>query len=471
MNTVNESFRFQPWDFQVPALQALDAGKNAVLVWHRRAGKDLVLLNYCITQAYKKPGVYYYLFPTYAQGKKIFWDGMDNEGTPYRDYIPEAIRMRDEENETEMQVPIRTFDGRRSIIQVVGTDNINRIVGTNPLGAVYSEFALQSPRAKALLDPIFAANRGWQAFAYTPRGKNHGWDLYDYACHHSDRWYASKLTIDETHKPDGHRIVETEYLNELRALGQDEDLIQQEYYCSFEGAVEGSYYGRYLALARNDKPSRVGFFPWITQKPVRTAWDLGRNDTTVIWFYQKLGQEIRLIDYYENSGVGADHYGKVVMEKPYRYDLHLLPHDADAETIAAQKTVRGTLSSIGLRPIRVVPKLLIETGISAVRRLFPRFRFNEGPCDEGLKALAFYHKKYDELKQTFLPHPEHDWSSNAADALRYLAVGENDRPDEAPVQVQAEGRWDAFSDTAMQAEYDYNPFGPVPGEQTVDSWR
>src|SRR5256712_3734742 len=268
VETVNESWRFQPWPHQEPVFPELNAGKNGVLVWHRKGGKDLVLLNFCLSQAFKRAGTYYYLFPTYAQGKKIFWDGMDEKGTAYRDYIPDAIRLRDEENEAEMQVAIKTHDGRKSIIQVVGTDNINRIVGPNPVGAIHSEYSLHNPRAKMYLDPIFAANKGWQVFAYTPRGKNHGWDLYQYALKHPDRWYASKLTIRDTSRPDGSPIIDESHLDELRALGQDEDLIQQEYYCSFEGAVEGSYYGRYLAMARNDVPSRVGFFPWVPTRKV-----------------------------------------------------------------------------------------------------------------------------------------------------------------------------------------------------------
>jgi hypothetical protein len=449
---VNEQFRFSPWPHQVAALKALDAGKNAVLVWHRKAGKDLTIFNFCIAQAYKKPGTYYYLFPTYAQGKKIMWDGMDADGVPYREYIPDSIRMKDEENETEMQLVIRTHNGRKSIIQIVGTDNVNRIVGPNPIGAIHSEYSLHNPRAKALLDPIFLANKGWQAFAYTPRGKNHGWDLYDYAVKHPDKWYASILTIKDTTRLDGSPIVVERDLDELRAQGQDEDLIQQEYYCSFEGSVQGSYYGHYLSMARNE--NRIGFFPWTSGVSVRTAWDIGKNDTNVVWFYQKIGQAIRLIDYYEDFGGGAEIYSKVVMEKPYTYEGHSLPWDADMETAAAPKCFRAQLQSLGLRNCRVVRKCAIETGISAVRRLFPRLQFNEATTEEGLKALAFYHKEWDEDKQTFKNHPDHDWSSNAADSMRTLAMGESE-----------------WTVSKVQTHYStaYDPFKTVPETYETES--
>jgi len=466
----DEGFRFQPWAHQRPALKAMDENRNTVLVWHRKAGKDLTLFNACLTKAYKRPGSYYYLFPTYSQGKKIFWDGMDYEGTPYLHYVPKSIFL--DKDETDMQLVIRTHNKKHSIIQVVGTDNLNRIVGPNPIGAVYSEYSVQNPRAKMFLDPIFAANKGWQAFAYTPRGKNHGWDLYEYALKNPDKWYASLLTIRDTRKPDGSPIIEEAYLDTLRAQGQDEDLLQQEYYCSFEGSVQGSYYGRYLAMARTDKPSRVGFYPWVPNKMVRTAWDIGKNDTTDIWFYQKIGPEIRLIDFHENYGHGPDYYAKYCQEKPYTYDLHLLPHDADYETIAANKTFHAQLLGLGLRNIRVVKRALIETGITAVRRLFPRFRFNEGPCEEGLKALSFYHKKWDEKKQAHLNHPEHDWSSNAADGLRTLAMGENDTlPEDVSLQIQAEGRWDPYAPENMSAQYEHDPFAPAMNEQSMEGWR
>lgn len=145
-------------------------GKRAILNWHRRAGKDLAGWNWCIFEAMRVTGTYYYFFPTYAQGKKVMWDGFDNNGRKYLHYIPvfEDCKF----SETEMQVTLPPIEGgsQGSIIQIIGTDKMDYIVGTNPIGCVFSEYAIQNPRAWSLTRPILAANKGWAVFVSTPRG-------------------------------------------------------------------------------------------------------------------------------------------------------------------------------------------------------------------------------------------------------------------------------------------------------------
>ena len=461
-------FLFEPYPHQLEALQALQTGRNAVLVWHRRAGKDLVALNYCITQAVKKAGAYYYLFPTYAQAKKVWWDGMTNEGLPYRAFIPKELI--EDTNEAEMQILLKTHDGRTSIIQAIGTENIDRVVGTNPMGAVYSEFSLHNPRAKSLLDPIFAANGGWQVFVYTPRGRNHGWKLYQAALRDSERWYASLLTVEQTKKSDGSPIISKETIARLIAEGEDPDLVQQEYYCSFEGAIKGSFYGSYLGDAR--ATGRVGNFPYSPGHSVRTAWDLGVgvSDTTVIWFYQKIGRTIRLIDRYENHSQGAEHYAEQLARKPWagKYGLHLFPHDLSVLQWGAGKTREDNIREVfqqylapDCRQYRIVEKYGIADGIAAVRRLWPDFQFNDAEklVEDGLGALAFYHREFDEDRQMFRNTPEHDWSSNTADALRYLAVGET-HDAKRKLQTQIQTGFNPFTDYDEREdvyEHNFNP--------------
>jgi phage terminase large subunit len=162
--------------------------------------------------------------------------------------------------------------------------------------------------------------------------------------------------------------------------------------------------------------------PWERGAPVTTAWDLGIGDSTAIWFAQQVGKEVRLIDYYEASGVGLDHYAKMLREKPYSYGEHLLPHDVEHQELSTGRTRKETLEGLGFQ-CTVVPKLGVDEGIHAARLLLPRCWFDAVKCATGIEALRQYKVDYDERMKVFKKTPRHDWASHAADALRYLAVG------------------------------------------------
>ncbi len=160
---------FSPRPYQLPILRALDSGiKRAVAVWHRRAGKEKTFINYVAKAAFTRVGTYYYLFPTYAQARKVLWDGRDREGFPFMAHFPKEVVKK--QNDSEMRLEL--ING--SAVQLIGTDNIDSIVGTNPVGCVFSEYAVQDPRAWDYIRPILRENGGWAIFDYTPRGKNHG---------------------------------------------------------------------------------------------------------------------------------------------------------------------------------------------------------------------------------------------------------------------------------------------------------
>jgi hypothetical protein len=213
---------YTPRKYQLPVLRALDSGiKRAVCIWHRRAGKDKTILNIIVKKMVERVGIYYYFFPTYAQGKKILWDGMDASGFKFLDHIPASLVAS--KNATEMKIVLRNG----SVFQIVGTDNYDSIVGTNPVGCVFSEFSLQDPQAWELVRPILRENGGWAIFPYTPRGLNHGWDLYQMALNNPD-WFCELLTVKDT-----GALTEADIDAERRS-GMPEPLIQQEFYCSFE---------------------------------------------------------------------------------------------------------------------------------------------------------------------------------------------------------------------------------------------
>jgi len=408
----------------------------AVCVWHRRAGKDLTSFNWTITEAIRQAGVYYIFYPTYAQGKKILWNGIDATGRKFIDYVPKELEIG--RNETDMAIKIRTHDDRESLIQVIGTDKMDSVVGTNPRGCVFSEFALQNPRGWDLVRPILRENRGWAIFIYTPRGRNHGWRLYERAKGRPG-WFTSLLTINDTIRDSAidkvqgrylERVVDEVDLEEELETGMDPDLLQQEYYCSFQGALQGAYFGHLIERARLD--GRIGKMPWNPNRGVITGWDIGIGDDTAIWFAQSKGLTVDLIDYHVASGKGLDYYVKVLKEKPYAYDLHVLPHDVSArEWITGRKRVEAMREMLkqnfgGSQRVKVAKKLPIDEQIDLTRRFFNRFNFDFAKTGPGIDSLASYTKEWDEKHETWKDKPLHNWATHGASALMTLVIGYED---------------------------------------------
>jgi phage terminase large subunit len=257
--------KFKPRSYQIPLIDAIEnrGYKRVLAIMPRRAGKDLTAFNLCIRQCLKKVCVIYYIFPTYAQAKKVIWDSITNTGERILDYIPKQLV----ESQNSQEMKIRFTNG--SLLQMVGSDNYDSLMGTNPQGVVFSEYALQDPRAYQYIRPILAANDGWALFITTPRGKNHAYELFQIAKNSPENWFALKLTLDDT-----KHIPLREIEREREEGVMSEDLIQQEYYTSFEMGVEGSFYAKYMDKMRLD--GRIGDVPWEPGFKVNTAWDLGK---------------------------------------------------------------------------------------------------------------------------------------------------------------------------------------------------
>lgn len=200
-----------------------------------------------------------------------------------------------------------------------------------------------------------------------------------------------------------------------------EDLIQQEYYCSFTMGVEGSYYAKYLQQGRDE--DRIGFVPWDPALKVHTAWDIGYGDSTSIVFYQIKGQEIRIIDHYENSGEGLVHYLEVLKKKMFTYGDHYGPHDIDSHAFSSGMSVREVASTLGFTFIPLPTlKLRVEDGIEAVRGIFHRIYIDDKACARLIKCLENYRKEFDTKLNAYKLRPVHDWSSHTADSVRYMAI-------------------------------------------------
>jgi hypothetical protein len=382
-------------------------GKRAVAVWHRRAGKDSVALNWTAAAAHQRKGTYWHMLPTQAQARKTVWDGIDRAGRRMIDQaFPPSIRINHRKDEMKIELKCG------SVWQLVGSDNYNALIGANPVGVVFSEYSVADPAAWDYIRPILAENGGWAVFIYTARGRNHGAMLYEMA-KGNPSWFAQLLTVDDT------RVIGPDVIDEERAAGMSEDMIQQEFYCSFSAALVGAYYGRQMSDA--EKEGRIGNVPYEPNLRVETWWDLGVGDSTAIWFVQRYQREIRVIDYYEMSGEGLSHYAKVLQAKPYVYSRHIAPHDIEVREFGTGKTRRETAAGLGIRFI-LAPNIGIEDGIDAVRAMLPRCMFDMKKCDRLIEALRQYRKAWDDKNRRFQDHPHHDWASHAADAGRYGAV-------------------------------------------------
>ncbi len=409
VETIVKLNKFVPRKYQLPIIDAIEnkGYKRVLAILPRRAGKDITAFNLAIRQCLKKVCVVYYIFPTYSQAKKVIWDSITNSGQRILDFIPDEVI----ESKNSQEMKIRFING--SLLQLVGSDNYDMLMGTNPYGCIFSEYALQDPRAYQYIRPILLANDGWALFISTPRGKNHLWQLYQVAKESPD-WFAYKLTIDDT----GHIPLE-EIERERREGLISDDLIMQEYYTSFEMGVEGSYYAKYLDRMRLD--GRISQVPWENGFKVHTAWDLGVRDSTSIIFFQVIGQTVRLIDCYQNSKEGLEHYVKVLESKPYSYGKHIAPHDIKVKEWGTGITRLEKARQLGVNFV-TSNDLSIVDGIEAVRTTLSKIWIDDTKCKELINALENYRQEFDVKRKVYKNHPLHDFSSHFADSMRYLCV-------------------------------------------------
>jgi hypothetical protein len=346
---------------------------------------------------------------------------MDGSGRRFVDYVPSELIRR--KLDKDMMIELVNV----SIIQLIGTDNLD-VVGVNPVGCIFSEYSLHNPKAWQYVQPILRENGGWALFNYTPRGRhNHGYRLYRSALNASD-WYVEKQNIFDTGVVSEERIQ-----GDIRNGFMTEMLARQEYYCEFLDEIEGSYYGSYVSEAEKD--GRIGKFPFDPRYVVYTGWDLGIDNAMAIWFFQIVNDGgdvyIRFIDHYENSNKGMGHYAQILSERAitegYKYGGHLAPHDVRRRE-SNGVTVQSNAEQYGLYFAMVPQTRSVMDDIELCRRLFVRMEFNDVKCREGLEMLSAYHAQKKESVSTegrvvYTNKPDHDWTSNTADAFRTCVRG------------------------------------------------
>lgn len=345
--------------------------------------------------------------PSYAQAKKVIWDAITIDGFKILDYFPSQIVK--EKHKQDLKITLTNG----SIFQLIGSDNIDSLVGTNPKIIVFSEYAIQQKAVWDYLRPILKINGGVAIFISTPRGKNHFYDIVLTAKDNLDYWFYEALTVDDT------GVLTQADIEQERKEGMSEEMIQQEYYVSFDRGVDGSYYGKILDEAR--RAGRIGRVDYEPRSVVQTAWDIGYGDSTAIVFWQDVGSECRIIDCYEAHGEGIAHYVKYLQTKPYVYGKHYMPHDAGSGSIQTGTSLQRVAADLGLQTV-ILPRDDIEVGIESARSMLSVAYIDEIKCKHLIKCLENYHKRYNEKLNVYSSSPEHDWSSHASDSIRYAAM-------------------------------------------------
>ena len=406
--------RFCARPYQMDLVNAFEEGKikRFVAIWPRRSGKDICALNLLLRAAFRRVGTYFYVFPTFSMGRRILWDAIDISGQRIlKHYIPDEIV----ESRNEQMMRIKLING--SQIQILGSDDADKsLVGTNALGIVFSEYALQNDMAWKLSIPILKASNGWALFASTVRGRNHFHDLYN-AVKDLPDWFCQLLTVEDTK----HISVE-EIQREVETGQMSQDLVRQEFYNDFNLGVEGSYYGKYIDDLR--RKNQIISVPWEPYLPVHTAWDLGYNDPTCIAFFQIFNGQIRIIDFYQNNKKGLDHYARVLQQKEYTYGKHLAPFDIAVHDLSTGISRWKMMHDLGVTFVRYTDKApSIDDGIEIVRRTLPKIWFDAQRCEPLIKALENYRQEYDNKKKIYKSSPLHDSNSHGADLFRYLCCG------------------------------------------------
>jgi hypothetical protein len=425
---------WEPREYQVGLWDALLSGvKRADVVAHRRWGKDEVALHWAAWSAWHRPGSYWHLLPEQAQGRKAIWDAVNPHTGKRRieEAFPEV--MGPVFHESEMQVVL----SNGATWQVLGSDNYNSLMGASTAGVVMSEWALARPDAWTYIRPMLLENDGWALFLWTPRGRNHAARAFE-SRRADPEWFCLKSPATETtvFTPDQLEREKREMVAELGSEEEGEARFASEYLVDFDAAAPGTYYASLLAEA--ERGGRVGRVPADPSLKVDTAWDLGIDDYTAVWFFQQAGREVRVIDYFETNGVGlAEVVRQAISGRPYVWGEHHLPHDVMVRELATGRSRYETLGSLGLSWIQVGAAADPEERVNAARLMIPMCWFDAERCAGGLERLRAYRKRWHRATRSY-GGPLHDQASHGADAFGEFAL--NRRGGASRTHRRVEGR-------------------------------
>lgn len=409
------NFNYQPRPQFMPYHQRRQ--RYAVLICHRRAGKTVALLNDMIVRALtpREDGLrqqFAFMAPTQAQARAVAWAYLKE----FTACFAKCGGYKALEQHLTVTLPDpRDTNRPGSTIMLVGAENAERLRGLFLDGATVDEAAdVADYVVTTILRPALADRQGWLTLSGTLKSADdHLYRAYELSQKAPLLYFSMLLRADES------GILPAEELRDLQ-LSMSDEAYAVEMLCDVAKAMSGKILLPYMKI---EQVTRVPYDP--EAAPPVTAWDLGVSDSTAIWVMQMAGREPRLLNYYQESGQSLEHFVQWLSKLPYAGKLgaHLLPHDSRVRELGSGKSRLEILRNMGLRNLKVVPKLPKDQQIEAARLLLPKCWFNEDTTGEGRKALRNYSFAFDQKRKVFSLAPLHDQYSNGADAFQVLAVG------------------------------------------------
>jgi len=415
---------YKPYNWQRPICVAFQRGLEVWATIHRRGGKDLLsLCEVLLPEAFEHPGTYQYIWPSLKQGRDSFWEGKDEEGRDVmQTYIPqEAIIHKDN---ADMKLTVASVGGT-SLIQVFGTNNKQYIAlrGKPSNGAVFTEFAYQDPRGDEVISPMIRKTGGWRAYNSTPNGNNHYKERFYRAMKNPD-CYTILATVEDTFNHQGQRLVTEADLQKERDDGKSEDYINQEYFCSFNQGIEGTYIGKELQDLANE--GHITKVPYEQELLVDTYWDLGiTKNSMAVWFVQQLGNEVRFIDFEEATGKTFAYWAGLLQSKNYLYRNHWAPHDVKVKEMVGKgflaKTRLEHAADVGIN-FKLVERCSFENSVEVLKGLLPQCWFDEEKTRIGRQHLEMWGRVWNDILQKYTDAEKADGNDHAGAAARYAAI-------------------------------------------------
>ncbi len=395
---------YKPYPHQMEIHKMMDDHRFALVVAARRSGKTVAAVNHLIAKALSATdgrSRFAYIAPSYRQAKRVAWDYL----IEFAKCVP---MIKFGINELKADFP----NGSR--IQLYGIDNADSLRGQYFDGVVLDEYGMFGFGIfDKVIRPALADRQGSCLFTGTPNGRaNDFYDKWEYAGDDSNDW--ARLHIDWQKAG----VLKKYEVDAMRDSMSPEEFAQ-ELEGTFTSAVRGAYFAENMNKAQDE--GRITHVPYDSKLPVHTFWDIGVSDSTSIWWVQLIGQEIRLIEYMEDSGKGLDYYIRQLQDREYIYGEHYAPWDIKVREMTTGMTRLELARGLGIH-FNVCERLPIQDGINAIRAIFPRLWMDKTNCEQGLQCLWNYRRDFDDRTGMFKPKPVHDQYSHGADALRYLAT-------------------------------------------------
>lgn len=391
--------------------------------WPRRHGKEVFTWSAIIQSAITTPGLYLMIYPTNVRARMVLWDGSivlpDGRGCKFLDMIPKKFLLGKPNNQ---EMTVKLING--SVIKVLGADiDPDKLRGTNPRGAVLSEFGFSDPRILAILQPVFRQNNGWLMLQTTPNGMNHAYDFMQQV-RTNPEWITDIETVLSLVDADGNRYVTNEMLDAERASGMPEWMIQQEYFCEVESNSELFYFSKEMAYLR-DKGSYKNYEFYLTGKQVYASFDIGWNDSAAMTLFQMNDMyKPVIIGYYEGNNKTLEYW--ITQAREFCFKRNLLfskafaPHDGENKNFNSGKNTVDYGRDIGVQ-IEVVLKAPSHAmAIQSMRRMLPQVQFCEEQTKRLIQCLNNYQKEFDDKKGVYKKDPMHNWASHGVKSFQTM---------------------------------------------------